>query len=146
MHKFEITSALFGNFCTRILKNYCHICWSQPLWISVVARFCEETKMAKFRTINANFWYFLTRISKKLLRFEISTFKLAYLQNFTKKKNKNGWIWDKKCLIYVFFGWNLKTILSYLKSAPLNSSSCKILRKNKMPKFETKNGFFSFWL
>ena len=31
----------------------------------------------------------------------------------------------------VFLDWNLKTILSYLKSAPSNLSNCKTLRKNK---------------
>ena len=31
----------------------------------------------------------------------------------------------------VFLDWNLKTILSYLKSAPSNWSNCKTLRKNK---------------
>ena len=55
-----------------------------------------------------------------------------------KCKNKNPWIWDKKCLIWVFWGWNLK-IMSYLKSAASNLSNCKISKKKmKMPKFGTK--------
>ena len=43
-------------------------------------------------------------------------------------KNKNAYIWDQKRLIWVIFGWNLKTIL---KSAPSKLSDCKISRKNK---------------
>ena len=37
----------------------------------------------------------------------------------------------QKCLIYVFFRWNLKTILWNLKSATSNLSNCKLLQKNK---------------
>ena len=44
------------------------------------------------------------------------------------------------------FGWNLKTILSYLKSTPSNLSNAKFGRKTKMPKFGTKNALFGhFW-
>ena len=40
----------------------------------------------------------------------------------------------------------LKKLLSYFKSAHSNLSNCKILQKNKMPKFETKNALFRyFW-
>ena len=66
---------------------------------------------------------------KPIVIFEISTLKFVYLQNFTEKQ---------KCLNLGpktpdlgILGWNLKTILSYLKSAPSNLSDCKILRKNK---------------
>ena len=31
----------------------------------------------------------------------------------------------------VFFDWNLKRILSYMKSAPSNLSNCKISRKKQ---------------
>ena len=37
----------------------------------------------------------------------------------------------QKCLIYIFFRWNLKTILWNLKSATSNLSNCKLLQKNK---------------
>ena len=45
------------------------------------------------------------------------------------------------------FDWNLKMILSYLKSAPSNLSNCKISRKNKKKlKFGIKNTLFGyFW-
>ena len=42
------------------------------------------------------------------------------------QRNKNAQIWDQKCLIWIFLGWNSKTILSRLKSAPSNLSNCKI--------------------
>ena len=47
MTKFGAKSAIFGYFGARILKSYCHI-WNQHLRISVIAKFCEETKMHKF--------------------------------------------------------------------------------------------------
>ena len=70
-------------------------------------------------------------------------------------KNKNSYIWDPKCLIWVFLGWNLKTILSYLKpefpkSNVMHSQICLIAKfheKTKMPKFGTKNALFGyFWV
>ena len=41
----------------------------------------------------------------------------------------------------------LKKLLSYLKSAPLKLSNCKILqKKQKMPKFGTKDALFGYFL
>ena len=51
----------------------------------------------------------------------------------------------KKCLIWVFWGWKLKTILSYLKQTHSNLSNCRILWKNKNPKFGTKNALFRYF-
>ena len=42
---------------------------------------------------------------------------------YPKRKKK---IWDQKCSIWVFI-WNVEKLLSYLKSAPLSFSNCKIL-------------------
>ena len=50
-------------------------------------------------------------------------------------------IWNQKCLIQVFLVWNLKTALSYLKSAPF----AKFCEKMKRPKFGTKNVFFGYF-
>ena len=41
-------------------------------------------------------------------------------------------------------GQDLKTILSYLKSAPSNLSNWKLAEKTKFPKFGTKNALFGF--
>ena len=74
MPKFGIKSALFGYFWARILKNYCHIS-NQHLRMSVIAKFCEETKMPKGGTKNALlgifdqeclFWVFLGKNLKKV--------------------------------------------------------------------------------
>ena len=51
MPKFGAKCALFGYFLARILKNYCRI-WNQHLRISVIVKFCEETKIPKFGTKN----------------------------------------------------------------------------------------------
>ena len=82
-------------------------------WICLIAKFCIETKMPKFGTKNALFGHSWAWISKKLLSYlKSAPLKFALLQNFAK--NKNAQIWDQKCLIWVFWGWNLK-IMSYLK-------------------------------
>ena len=47
-------------------------------------------------------------------------------------------IFDQKYMISVFLGWNLKTILSYLKSAPSNLSNCKVSHKKKCLSFGPK--------
>ena len=50
--------------------------------------------------------------------------------------------------VRLFLGWNLKIILSYLKSALLNLTkfNAKFREKIKTPKFQTKNGLFEhFW-
>ena len=57
MSKFGTKNALFGYFWATILKNYCHI-WNHHLRISVIAKFCEETKMPKFGAKNVLFGYF----------------------------------------------------------------------------------------
>ena len=56
-------------------------------------------------------------------------------------------MWDQNCLIYVFLSGNLKTVLSYLKSAPSNLSNCKIgkyYEETKMLKFGTRNALFEY--
>ena len=55
-------NAWFGYFWARILKNYCHIL-NQHLQISVIAKFCEETKMPKVGTKNYLFEYFWPKMS-----------------------------------------------------------------------------------
>ena len=62
------------------------------------------------------------------------------------RRNKNAQIWDQKCLIWMFLGWNSKTILSHWKSAPLNLSNCQISWNNETHKFGPKNALFGyFW-
>ena len=80
-------------------------------------------------------------------------------------QNKNPWIWEEKCLICVFLGYNLKIQLSYLKSSNLSywtgilKNYChiwnqhpwicliaKFHEKIKIPKIGTKNALFGyFW-
>ena len=66
------------------------------------------------------------------------------MQNFEKKRKYLTL--RSKCPVWVFWGWNWKTILSYLKSAPWILYNCKIWRKRKISKFGTKNTLFGyFW-
>ena len=116
MPKFVTKNTLFEYFWTSILKNYCHI-WNQHLQINVIAKFCKETKIPKFG-------YFWAKIFKKfIVRFEISTSKFAYLQNFTKKQEclNLGTKMSDLCILELEFQNNI----SYLKSAPSNFSNCK---------------------
>ena len=53
--------------------------------------------------------------------------------------NKNEWFG-------YFFDWNLKILLSYLKSVPLNLPDCKIPYQNKILKSGNQNALFGyFW-
>ena len=46
-------------------------------------------------------------------------------------KNRNPPNWNQKCFIWVLWNWNLKKLLSYLKSASFNWSKRKVLCKTK---------------
>ena len=93
------------------------------------------------------------KFRKTIVIFEISTLKFVSLKNFTEKQKCLNL--GQKYLIYVFLDWNLKTILSYLKSTPSNLSNCKISRENKNAciwdqrcfiwVFLTKNTIFLFF-
>ena len=52
---------------------------------------------------------------------------------------------DQKCLILLFLGWNLKSILSYLKSAPSNLSNNNIFRKSESTYTWDKNALFGYF-
>ena len=58
--------------------------------------------------------------------FEISTLKFVYLQHF-EKKQKYLRLGPKMSYFSIFSGWNLKTILSYWKSATSNLPNYEIL-------------------
>ena len=60
------------------------------------------------------------------------------------RENKNAYIWDKKKLIWIFYGWNLKRIFSYLKWALSNLHNCKISLKNKMSIYWTNSALFGY--
>ena len=162
MPKFGTKSALFGYFWARILKNYCHI-WDQHpqicqkwvfnsyskfqcLRISVIAKFCEETKMPKFGTKNALFGYFWARTLKKNYckiwhqHLQICLFAKSYEKTKVPKfGTKNAWfmyfwagIWKQYCHI-----WNQHPRICLI---------AKFCGKTKMPKFGTKNALFGyFW-
>ena len=97
MPKFGTKNLLLEYFSARILKNYCHI-WNQHLRISVIAKFCKETRMPTFGIKNILFgyffdpkcliWVFLPKnFRKTIFIFEISNLKFVYLQNFSKCLN-----------------------------------------------------------
>ena len=137
-----------GIFWARILENYCHISNQHPQ-IFLTAKFCEESKMLKFRTKNAIFGYFWPKMpyfdifglefkKKTIVIFEISAFELVRLQTFMKKQKCLNFgpkmpylgFLEQKCLFGYFWARVFKKLLSYLKSAHSNLSICEISRKN----------------
>ena len=64
-------------------------------------------------------------------------------QSFTK--TQNNLIWYQKCLIWVFFGKNLKTLFSYLKSSSWIFLVAEFSEKTKMPRFGPKNPWFAYF-
>ena len=53
----------------------------------------------------------------------------------------------ESALVSYFWTRILKKLLSYFNSAPLKLSNCKILqKKQKMPKFGTKDALFGYFL
>ena len=80
------------------------------------AKFGVNIEILKFGTKNVLFLYFWAEIWKNCCHIRNQHPQIFLIANFGTK-------------IYVFLGWNLKTSLSYLKSAPSNLSNCKISRK-----------------
>ena len=135
-----------GNFLLEFLKNFCHI-WNQHLWICLIAKFCEETKLPKFGTKSALFGCFLARILNNyghILNQHVRISVIAKFCEETKCQNlglKMPYL--DVCLIWVLLGNNFSLkALSYLKSAPSNLLFAKFHKNTRMPKFGTKNALF----
>ena len=125
-------------FCEVEFENtICHI-WNLHPRICLVTKFSAKTKIMKknfvkktklpnFGTKNVFFGYFEIEFENNIFIFEINTPNLSNSKILWKK----AYIWDQKCLICVFLGWNLRILLSCLKSASSNLCSCKVWCKNK---------------
>ena len=101
---------------------------STPSNLSDCKVWCK-IKILKFETKNALFWYFWAGIWKTCCHIRNQHPQIRLTANLAKKQ---------KCLNLklkmcdrVFLDWNLKKILSYLKSAPSNWSNCEILWNNE---------------
>ena len=128
MPKFGTTNTLFWYFWASILKHYCLIWYRHPQ-VSLFADFHEKTRMPKNRSKNALFGYFGDRILKHCFHIWNRHYRIFLTKKICEKQI--AWIWHQKCLVLVFLGWNFKTLLSYLKSAPSNFMYYKISQKNK---------------
>ena len=116
---FRSKNALLGYFRAGIQKSDCHI-WNQRPRFCVIVKFGTKQKSLNLGLKIPDLGIFRQKLDNHIVIFEISTLEFAYLQNFGKK------IWDQKCVISVFLGWNLKITLSYLKSKPSNLSIYQI--------------------
>ena len=105
---------------------------------------------------NALFEYFWARILKKLLSYLKSVPSNLSICKFSRKKQKclnlgpkmsYLGIFDQKCLIWVFLGKNFKTAIFIFEISSLIFVSLQnFTKKEKMPKFGTKNVLFGyFW-
>ena len=129
MPKFGTKNAWFMCFWAGIWKQYCHI-WNQHPRICLISKF--RGKNALFGTKNALFGYFRARILKNYCHIWNQHPKICRFAKFHKRKTKISKFGAKNAWFrYFWAGTWMKTILSYLKSAPSNLSNCKILRKNK---------------
>ena len=67
---------------------------------------------------------------KNYVIFETSTFEFAKIKSFMLKKKKEKQR-TNSVLFGIFFNWNFKKLLSYLKSAPSNLPKCNVSCKPK---------------
>ena len=125
-----------GIFGLEFEKNYCHI-WNRHPRICLIALNLGP-KMPCLGIFGLEF-------EKSIVIFQISVLEFVLLQSLVQKSSSLNL--GPKMRVRVLLGWNLKIILSYLKSAPWNLSDCKISwKKTKMLKLGTKNALFGyFW-
>ena len=91
--KFDTKKALFGYFSTRISAH------SNLLYNSKILR----KKMPKFRAENVLFGYFWAGIWKQYCHVWNQQPGICLTKKVIQK-NKIAYIWDQKCLIWVFLG------------------------------------------
>ena len=128
-YKFRTTNTLFGYSWVGIWKRYCHI-WNQHPWTCLIAKFREIMKMLKFGTKNAVFAYFWAKILKICCNIW-NQHPQIWLNKKFHEKTKNPKLATKNPLFEYFWAGIWKKILSFLKSASLNFSFCKVWCKSK---------------
>ena len=80
---FDTKNALFGYFCARILRKYCHIS-SRHTQICLIAKCCQKTKLPKFGILNG-LRYFWGLISKGPYHIWNQHAKICLIRKFSKK-------------------------------------------------------------
>ena len=95
-------------------------------WTCLIAKFGAIIQFLKFGPYLGYFW---VEIWKQFFHIWNQLSQICIIAKFCKKQKCLNL--GPKMLILVFLGWNLKTIMSYLKPAPSNLSNCKVLWKNK---------------
>ena len=81
---FDTKNALFGYFCARILRKYCHIS-SRHTQICLIAKCCEKTKRPKFGTKSALFGYFCPRNFKNYCNILNQHHQICLIAKFCEK-------------------------------------------------------------
>ena len=96
----------------------------------------EKSFVQKWKSLNLGLTIsyssnFGPEFERNIFFFEISTSNLSACK--LRCKNENSQIWDLKCFIWVFLGWNFQKLLSYLKLAPSDLYNIKVCWEPKMP-------------
>ena len=103
--------------------------------------FIEKQNIFKLGTKSVFFGCFGQQFRKTILTFEINTIEFALLQCFLQ----NLKFLNLGPKVSLFWGWNLKILLSYLKSTSSNLSHCIVCCKNKIYRFGTKNAWLGYF-
>ena len=145
--KFRAKNALFEFFWAGIWKSHCNIGYKHP-WVSLKTNFRAKVKILKFRIKNVLFVIFALKFENAFVIFENSAlfryFRAGLLENYCHIWNQQPQIFLKRKLItkikilksrtgILGSGWNLKRVLSDLKSALSNFSKMKVTCKNGNP-------------
>ena len=112
-------------------KKNTKLAWPYLKWAPSnlhIGKIFQKRKMRKSGHKKVLFGYFWARIFKNYCHIYYQHPQICVIATFFQKKTQ---ILVQKCLVSVSFFWNFKKLLSYLKSAPLNFSICKISRENK---------------
>ena len=100
--------------------------------------------MHKFWTKTIFFGYFGARIIKNCCHIWNQHPRIYLISKFCQTL-KFPTIFYQKCVVWVIFSWNLKTILSYLKSVPQICQIANFREKLQMPKVWTKTDLFKYF-
>ena len=107
MSKFGTKNALFGYFCSGILKKYCHI-WNQHPRVSLIGEFCKRTKMPIFGNKNVLFKYFGLAFEKNYCHIWNLHPQICLIAKFNNKKKKPK-LGTKNALFKYFWAKILKS-------------------------------------
>ena len=108
-------------YLVRNSKNlFSYLKWAPSIF--QIKQFSAKIKTFKFAIQNALFGCFGLAIWKNHCHIWNHSISNHFSKGKISFENKNPWICDLKCLIWVFSGCNIEKLFSYLKSESSNLS------------------------